>query len=85
MAEEVLDLMNGDLRQIGIICTPAYRLVSLSDGTAISFSSPPPSSSMMSTPTIRQLIIAPGTMARVLATITSHGSPSSDSVWGMKP
>ena len=34
---------------------------------------------------MRQLMIAPGTMARVLATMTSQGSPSSDRVWGMKP
>ncbi len=34
---------------------------------------------------MRQLITAPGTMARVLATITSHGSPSDERVWGMKP
>ena len=27
----------------------------------------------------------PGTMARVLTTITSQGSPSAESVWGMKP
>ena len=30
-------------------------------------------------------ITAPGTMARVLATRTSQGSPSCDSVCGMKP
>ena len=29
--------------------------------------------------------IAPGATPRVLATITSHGSPSPDRVWGMKP
>ncbi len=46
------------------------------------FSSPPASSSMNSTPTGRTLITAPGTIARVLATSTSHGSPSSDSVCG---
>ena len=28
---------------------------------------------------------APGTIGRVLATSTSIGSPSSDSVWGTKP
>ena len=36
-------------------------------------------------PTGRTLITAPGTMARVLATSTSQGSPSPDNVCGMKP
>ncbi len=49
------------------------------------FSSPPASSSISNTPTGRTLITAPGTIARVLATSTSQGSPSPDSVCGMKP
>ena len=36
-------------------------------------------------PTGRQLITAPGTIARVLHTSTSIGSPSADSVCGTKP
>ena len=49
------------------------------------FSSSPPSSSITITPTGRALMIAPGITARVLATSTSTGSPSPDSVCGMKP
>ena len=45
----------------------------------------PPNDSITSTPTMRQLMIAPGAMPRVLATITSQGSPSPERVWGMKP
>ena len=45
----------------------------LGAGTPISFSSPPASSSIISTPTIRQLMIAPGAMARVLATMHVAG------------
>ena len=49
------------------------------------FSSPPPSSSILSTPMGRTLMTAPAMIGRVLATSTSMGSPSSDSVWGTKP
>ena len=60
-------------------------MVSLLLGTAMTFSSPPPSSSMTSTPTGRQFMTAPGTIERVLHTSTSIGSPSAESVWGTKP
>ncbi len=49
------------------------------------FSSPPASSSILSTPTGRTLMTAPGTIGRVLATSTSIGSPSFDNVCGTKP
>jgi hypothetical protein len=60
-------------------------LVSFGTGTARIFSSPPASSTILSTPMGRTLMTAPGTMGRVLATSTSMGSPSSDSVCGTKP
>ena len=49
------------------------------------FSSPPASSVILSTPIGRTAITEPGSSGRVLATSTSQGSPSSDSVCGMKP
>ncbi len=49
------------------------------------FSSPPASSSIISAPTGRQRITAPGTTGTCVTTSTSQGSPSADSVCGMKP
>ena len=40
---------------------------------------------MNKTPIGRTAMMAPGMMGRWLGTSTSIGSPSSDSVWGMKP
>ena len=83
MLEEVRDLRKLDLRQV------ARRFDrrgtsddSLSIGTARIFASPPASSSIFSMPIGRQRTTTPVISGTGDSTRTSHGSPSSDSVWG---
>ena len=64
------------------VCEVSFTLHS---DSPMPFSPPPASSCIFSTPTGRTATMAPGMMPRWLAISTSMGSPSSDSVWGMKP
>jgi len=61
VGEEVLDLLEGDVGQVGEILHLCVALGELGRRHSEQLSSPPASSSISSTPTMRQLMNAPGT------------------------
>ena len=85
VGEEVLDLLADDLRQVAVRLD--LRIIGNTDstGTVSSFSSPPCSSSRNSTAIGRALTTLPGMNGERAITSASSGSPSGDSVCGMKP
>ena len=77
--EEMRDLVERDLRQVGVVRRPSRSAWSAAATAPRSiFSSSPALSSITSTPIGRTLMTQPGTSARVLQTSTSIGSPSPD-------